>query len=94
MAKRRKSNKIRTTYRAEYNQNHGYMASRKVQSGRYKGHIIVLYDNRDGVQFDKNMGKYIFVNETLSKIGFSVDTQKQAYEDLKSFADGSMDYQF
>ena len=86
--------KKRTTYRAKYNKNHGYMASRKVLSGIYKGHIIVLYDNRDGVMFGGYKRKYVFVNETLSKIGFTVETQKQAYEDLKSFADGTMDYQF
>jgi hypothetical protein len=82
--------KKRTTYRSDYNINQGYIASRKVLYGKNKNEIIVLYDNRDG-QFS-GMGKYVFVNETRNKFGYSVATKKQGLEDLKMIANGILDY--
>jgi len=84
----------RKTYREKYNSNHGYITSRKVLKGKYKGHIIVLYDNRDGIACGNDAGKYVFVNETLSLIGFSACSIKSAYIDLRHLASGVSDYEF
>ena len=85
--------KKRTTYRTKYNHNHGYVASRKILDGRYKNDIVVLYDNRDGVQCGEGSGKWVIVNETRSGM-LSNTTKSVAFQDLKAIASGISDWEF
>ncbi len=80
---------MRQTYRNKYNQNHGYIASRRILQGKYKGNIIVLYDNRDGIQCGSDAGKYVIVNETLSLIGSSYTSRAKGFKELKGLAKGN-----
>jgi hypothetical protein len=84
--------KKRVTYRAQYNYNAGYIASRKVMVGRYKGDILVLYKASE-LGLDDSNGKYVVVNESKSVVGCGASSLKKGM-DLLKYLQTTDDYQF